>query len=160
MVTEFLASPGGKLSAMTALRNRQGWLMRGGERLVKKCSWMSDICSRLYHSTRKFKTFSCRCPSSVMVNNRFRSADYLPCQLFNFGMIATGNHSTVERWPNVVRSEGFVRQQRGRWMVKAKVTALGAGKTPCLCQTDTQNQPVEYSQLSGNIPLPRLSWTK
>ena len=67
--------------------------MRGGERLVKKCSWMSDICSRLYHSTRKFKTFSCRCPSSLMVNNRFRSAEYLPCQLFNFGMIATGNHN-------------------------------------------------------------------
>ena len=55
--------------------------MRGGERLVKECSWMRGICSRLYHSTEKFKTFSCRCPSSVMVNNRFRSADYLPCQL-------------------------------------------------------------------------------
>ena len=55
--------------------------MRGGERLVKECSWMKGICSRLYHSTEKFKTFSCRCPSSVMVNNRFRSADYLPCQL-------------------------------------------------------------------------------
>ena len=67
--------------------------MRGGERLVKKCSSMRGICSRLYHSTEKSKTFSCRCPSSVMVNNRFRSADYLPCQLFNFGMIATGNHN-------------------------------------------------------------------
>ena len=67
--------------------------MRGGERLVKECSWMRGICSRLYHSTEKYKTFSCRCPSSVMVNNRFRSADYLPCQLFNFGMIATGNHN-------------------------------------------------------------------
>ena len=55
--------------------------MRGGERLVKKCSLMRGICSRLYHSTEKSKTFSCRCPSSVMVNNRFRSADYLPCQL-------------------------------------------------------------------------------
>ena len=28
-----LASPGGKLPDLTALRNRQGWLMRGGERL-------------------------------------------------------------------------------------------------------------------------------
>ena len=31
--SEFLASPGGKLPGLTALRNRQGWLMRGGERL-------------------------------------------------------------------------------------------------------------------------------
>ena len=27
----FLASPGGKLADLTALRNRQGWLMRGGD---------------------------------------------------------------------------------------------------------------------------------
>ena len=79
--------------------------MRGGERLVKKCSWMSDICSRLYHSTEKYKTFSCRCPSSVMVNNRFRSADYLPCQLFNFGMIATGNHN-FERFAALCNTPG------------------------------------------------------
>ena len=32
--------------------------MRGGERLVKKCSWMSGIYSSLFHSTGKFKTFS------------------------------------------------------------------------------------------------------
>ena len=67
--------------------------MRGGERLVNECSWMSGICSGFYHSTGKSKTLRYRCPSSVMVNNRFRSADYLPCQLFNFGMIATGNHN-------------------------------------------------------------------
>ena len=79
--------------------------MRGGERLVKKCSWMRGICSRLYHSTEKFKTFSCRCPSSVMVNNRFRSADYLPCQLFKFGMIATGNHN-FERFAALCNTPG------------------------------------------------------
>ena len=49
--SEFLASPGGKLPGLTALRNRQDWLMRGGDRLVNECSWMSDICSRLHHST-------------------------------------------------------------------------------------------------------------
>ena len=79
--------------------------MRGGERLVKECSWMRGICSRLYHSTEKYKTFSCRCPSSVMVNNRFRSADYLPCQLFNFGMIATGNHN-FERFAALCNTPG------------------------------------------------------
>ena len=55
--------------------------MRGGERLVKECSWMCGMCSGLYHLTWIFETLSYRCPSSVMVNNRFRSADYLPCQL-------------------------------------------------------------------------------
>ena len=79
--------------------------MRGGEQLVNECSWMSGICSDFYHSTRKFKTFSCRCPSSVMVNNRFRSADYLPCQLFNFGMIATGNHN-FERFAALCNTPG------------------------------------------------------
>ena len=49
--SEFLASPGGKLPGLTALRNRQDWLMRGGDRLVNECSWMSSICSRLHHST-------------------------------------------------------------------------------------------------------------
>ena len=46
-----LASPGGKLPGLTALRNRQGWLMRGGDRLVNECSWMSGICFSFYHST-------------------------------------------------------------------------------------------------------------
>ena len=53
-----LASPGGKLPDLTALRNRQGWLMRGGDRLVQECSWMSGICSGFLHSTEKSITFS------------------------------------------------------------------------------------------------------
>ena len=55
--------------------------MRGGERLVNECSWLSGICFGLHHSTEQSETLRYRCPSSVMVNNRFRSADYLPCQL-------------------------------------------------------------------------------
>ena len=55
--------------------------MRGGERLVEECGWMRGRCSWFYHPTEKSKTFTYRCPSSVMVNNRFRSADYFPCQL-------------------------------------------------------------------------------
>ena len=46
-----LASPGGKLPDLTALRNRQGWLMRGGDRLVNECSWMNGICFSFHHST-------------------------------------------------------------------------------------------------------------
>ena len=57
MVSEFLASPGGKLTGLTALRNRQGWLMRGGDRLVSECSWMNGICSNFLHSTGESKTF-------------------------------------------------------------------------------------------------------
>ena len=49
--SEFLASPGGKLPGLTALRNRQDWLMRGGDRLVNECSWMSSLCSRLLQSS-------------------------------------------------------------------------------------------------------------
>ena len=56
-VSGFLASPGGKLPALTALRNRQGWLMRGGDRLVSECSWMNGICSNFLHSTGESKTF-------------------------------------------------------------------------------------------------------
>ena len=89
--------------------------MRGGERLVKECSWMRGICSRLYHSTEKYKTFSCRCPSSVMANNRFRSADYLPCQLFNFGMIATGNHN-FERFAALCNTLGGSQETHRRWL--------------------------------------------
>jgi len=40
-------------------------LMRGGDRLVYECSWMSGICSGFLHSTEKSKTFSHRHPSSV-----------------------------------------------------------------------------------------------
>ena len=40
-------------------------LMRGSERLVNECSWMSGVCSRLHHSTGKSKTLRCRRPSSV-----------------------------------------------------------------------------------------------
>ena len=39
-----LASPGGKLPGLTALRNRQARLMRGGDRLVQECSWINGIC--------------------------------------------------------------------------------------------------------------------
>ena len=95
--------PGG--SCQTALRNR---LTDEGRRTVgqeMQLDEMRGVCSRLYHSTEKSKTFSCRCPSSVMVNNRFRSADYLPRQLFNFGMIATGNHN-FERFAALCNTPG------------------------------------------------------
>ena len=39
--------------------------MRGGDRLVNECNWMSGICFRLHHSTGKSKTFSHRHPSLV-----------------------------------------------------------------------------------------------
>ena len=64
-----------KLPDLTALRNRQGWLMRGGDRLVNECSWMSGICSGFLHSTEKSETFGYRCPSSVTTKYRFRNAD-------------------------------------------------------------------------------------
>ena len=76
-----LASPGGKLPDLTALRNRQGWLMRGGDRLVNECSWMSGICSSFFHSTGKSETFSYRYPSSVFFANRFRSTACQKIQL-------------------------------------------------------------------------------
>ena len=69
MVSEFLASPGGKLSDLTALRNRQGWLMRGGDRLVNGCSWMNGICSGFLHLTGKSETFSYRRPSSASLRS-------------------------------------------------------------------------------------------
>ena len=46
-----LASPGGKLPGLTALRNRQARLMRGGDRLVNDCIWMNGICFHFHHST-------------------------------------------------------------------------------------------------------------
>jgi len=52
-----LASPGGKLPPQR--------LMRGGDRLVKECSWLNGKCSRSYHSGEQSKTFRYRCPSSV-----------------------------------------------------------------------------------------------
>ena len=91
--------------------------MRGGERLVKECSWMRGICSRLYHSTEKSKTFSCRCPSSVMVNNRFRSADYLPCQL-----PLGGSQETHRRWLFVNYSSG--QSSRGRRICRPGTSTL------------------------------------
>ena len=69
MVFEFLASPGGKLTGLTALRNRQGWLMRGGDRLVNGCSWMNGICSGFLHLTGKSETFSYRRPSSASLRS-------------------------------------------------------------------------------------------
>ena len=69
MVSEFLASPGGKLTGLTALRNRQGWLMRGGDRLVNGCSWMNGICSGFLHLTGKSETFSYRRPSSASLRS-------------------------------------------------------------------------------------------
>ena len=69
MVSEFLASPGGKLPGLTALRNRQGWLMRGGDRLVNGCSWMNGICPGFLHLTGKSETFSYRRPSSASLRS-------------------------------------------------------------------------------------------
>ncbi len=67
--------------------------MRGGERLVNECGWMSGICLRFHRLTGIFETIRYRCPSSVFFTNRFRSADCQKIQLSNFGMIATGNHN-------------------------------------------------------------------
>ena len=67
--------------------------MRGGERLVSECGWMSGICLRFHRLTGIFETIRYRCPSSVFFANRFRSADCQKIQLSNFGMIATGNHN-------------------------------------------------------------------
>ena len=64
-----LASPGGKLPGLTALRNRQGWLMRGGDRLVNECSQMIVICSGFLHLTGKSETFSYRRPSSASLRS-------------------------------------------------------------------------------------------
>ena len=105
--------PGG--ICQTALRNR---LTDEGRRTVgqeMQLDEMRGVCSRLYHSTEKSKTFSCRCPSSVMVNNRFRSADYLPCQLFNFGMVATGNHH-FERFAALCNTLGGSQETHRRWL--------------------------------------------
>ena len=57
-----LASPGGKLPDLTALRNRQGWLMRGGDRLVNECSWKNGICSGFLHSTGNLKLLAIATP--------------------------------------------------------------------------------------------------
>ncbi len=48
-------------------------LMRGGDRSVYECSWMSGICSGFLHSTGKSKTFK---PSPPLISQpcRFRSA--------------------------------------------------------------------------------------
>ena len=61
-----LASPGGKLLS-------EARLMRGGDRSVYECSWMSGICSGFLHSTGKSKTFK---PSPPLISQpcRFRSA--------------------------------------------------------------------------------------
>ena len=63
------ASPGGKLPSEVRL-------MRGGDRLAYKCSPMNGIRFRLHHLTGQPVMFSHRHPSSVTINNRFRSADY------------------------------------------------------------------------------------
>ena len=82
--------------------------MRGGERLVKKCSWMSDICSRLYHSTKKSETFRYRCPSSVFFDNRFRSAD---CQKIQLPLGGSQGEETIRFYHSTSRSvpSGFGR---------------------------------------------------
>ena len=46
-----------------------------------------------------------RHPSSVFFDNRFRSADCQKIQLFNFGMIATGNHN-FERFAALCNTPG------------------------------------------------------
>ena len=140
--------------------------MRGGERLVKKCSWMSDICSRLYHSTRKFKTFSCRCPSSVMVNNRFRSADYLPCQLFNFGMIATGNHH-FERFAALCNTLGGSQETHRRWLCQDSLLQGLCHPSGCFLKSGVTGgfypplrvrwKPCAYSNQRSTPPQPRFA---
>ena len=47
--------------------------MRGGERLVDECGWMSGICSGFYHLMEKSVTFSYRCPF-ISHFHRFRRA--------------------------------------------------------------------------------------
>ena len=79
--------------------------MRGGERLVNECGWMSGICLRFHRLTGIFETIRYRCPSSVFFTNRFRSADCQKIQLSNFGMIATGNHN-FERFAALCNTPG------------------------------------------------------
>ena len=118
--TTWLPPGGSWIFYQTALRNRlikktdEGRRTVGQEmQLDERC--MFQIVPFMYHSTEKSKTFSCRCPSSVMVNNRFRSADYLPCQLFNFGMIATGNHH-FERFAALCNTLGGSQETHRRWL--------------------------------------------
>ena len=56
--SEFLASPGGKLPGLTALRNRQDWLMRGGDGLVNECSWVNGSCFGFRHPTYYCRDFN------------------------------------------------------------------------------------------------------
>ena len=44
-------------------------------------SRLNGVIWNICHSSNCIRQPTVRCPSSVMVNNRFRSADYLPCQL-------------------------------------------------------------------------------
>ena len=76
--------------------------MRGGDRLVNKCNWMSDICSGFLHSTGKSKTFSHRHPSSASL-----AGSEVPSSLaaFNRGMIAPGNHN-FERFAALCNTPG------------------------------------------------------
>ena len=67
--------------------------MRGGDRLMEECSWMSGICPSFFHSTGKSETFSYRYPSSVFFANRFRSADWQKIQLPLGGSQEGENHT-------------------------------------------------------------------
>ena len=84
-----LASPGGKLLS-------EARLMRGGDRSVYECSWMSGICSGFLHSTGKSKTFK---PSPPLISQpcRFRSAvmaDSFPPGEAKNSKTISGYHST------------------------------------------------------------------
>ena len=52
-------------------------LMRGSDTLKFQISRLNGIIWNIFHSFDRIHQPTCRRPSSVMINNRFRSADYL-----------------------------------------------------------------------------------
>ena len=100
--------------------------MRGGERLVKKCSWMSGICFGLHHSTGKSETFRYRCPSSVFFDNRFRSAD---CQKIQLPL--GGSQETHRRWLFVNYSSGQSSSLPAQHSIRS-VPSHSGGKRPAM----------------------------
>ena len=82
--------------------------MRGGERLVKECGWMSGICLRFHRLTGIFETIRYRCPSSVFFTNRCRSAD---CQKIQLPL---GGSQGVEDLRFYHSTNGSVAQTFGR----------------------------------------------
>ena len=61
-----------------------------------------------------------RNPSSVFFDNRFRSADCQKIQLFNFGMIATGNHN-FERFAALCNTPGGSQELKSLWSLPFNV---------------------------------------